>query len=100
MTNRLADRIVACGVGESIPNRSFRGERSPLEYYRIDGTLMDAEQFESDWRVAGAMLEKVSETSAELLREVLDELVCGREIGYGFGPTQINKACCEALSDV
>ena len=50
----LADRIVALGVGDWMENKDGR-------WYRIRdwGDYSQPELFTSDWRVAGAMMEKV-----------------------------------------
>lgn len=50
----LADRIVALGVGVKDPFRSYMYSVS-----RLAGVRYDAESFVRDWRVAGALMEKV-----------------------------------------
>ena len=105
----LADKIVACGVGHCFDHE-----------YTIDNFATDgqtADEFESDWRVAGAMLDLLAERELSFAINRVpfgDTLITvnywdHNERGQfeevylatvqGGDPRAINEACCEALSD-
>ena len=102
---KLADRIVACGVGSV--NRS--NKTIPYAWQDKDGLWLafTTKEFESDWRVAGAMMEKISAGSWEMCdpgwyceayREV--ELQDGTRTTFCRDqslPRAICEACVEAL---
>ena len=83
----LADNVVALGVGE----------------YRLDGLNdskygfgiwgMTAKQFVRDWRVAGALMEKVLREAGAIERVFENALGESKE---SF-PRAINEAACEVL---
>ena len=57
----LADAVVALGVGRECPGVRFMR-------YRVIGMLeTEAERFVRDWRVAGALMEKVDAVYVEAL---------------------------------
>ena len=101
----LADRVVALGVGEFLPSRLNNGiyVRSYDEY----GMDHDAEPdnvFVRDWRVAGALMEKVDSIYPEKLiderwqvQASLDAMPTEWLTNESL-PRAIIEACCEALS--
>ncbi len=57
----LADKVVALGVGQYDQDDKF----TPYFWsdHRYDGTKMAAELFIRDWRVAGALMERITNRS-------------------------------------
>jgi hypothetical protein len=56
----LADAVVAHGVGEYLPVNHSHLDLPAREWWHLDGVYTPtAEQFVRDWRVAGALMEKV-----------------------------------------
>jgi hypothetical protein len=93
----LADRIVALGVGSS----------SPLEntmLYCIAAAFLRDDQFVRDWRVAGAMMEKVCHNKLMQIEQWDDSTEWAVDFG-GMAcadneslPRAITEACVEALT--
>jgi len=100
----LADAIVALGVGR------IEGDYyvAPQDYMDFEVALMDEpliyfSQFVRDWRVAGAMMEKLESYDGFLLRQSGDDTgMCRVEVAGGVGVNgnmcrAICEACVEAL---
>ena len=89
--NELADRIVALGVGSRIDMEPpHSGHAYHIESTPTDWLILSDEFFVRDWRVAGALLEKVYDAYATL-REVVEPY-------DGGDPRAISEACVEALT--
>ena len=98
----LADKIVAHGVGKVVGYDDRGQERVVL--YRVDrevGTPPD--KFVRDWRVAGAMMEKVDHVELSKLpngeweASVYEE---GRGLVFNeSAPRAIIESCCEARNE-
>ena len=86
----LADRIVASGVGVK---DAFRSSMYSLGLF--EGVRYEAEEFVRDWRVAGAMMEKLMFEKGIWL-DIEPDGCAYRE--SGDLPRAINEACAEALS--
>jgi hypothetical protein len=97
----LADRIVALGVGSGL-----------ADCYLIDAFSQSAYQFVRDWRVAGALMEKMSSVHVYWddigwSCKATERYVTGKDTGVGNVdaldrqyhdlPRAICEACVEAL---
>jgi hypothetical protein len=94
---KLADRIVALGVGCKTENGDFPFNNE----YCIASSFFRADQFESDWRVAGALMEKVLDRARDR-NKAWDEInPQGNWNSFMVQPKSlpraINEACVEAL---
>lgn len=80
----LANAIVAAGVGSTYGNTGW---------FWINGmeSRLDTEMFVRDWRVAGAMMEKVGWSK-------LYHIIGIQHLAKRVCPRDINKACVKALS--
>ena len=88
MDKELADRVVALGVGAKCPNGRYV-DRS------VDGDFYSDAEFVRDWRVAGALMEKVGNIG--LVGELFDQA----DLWYKpTEPRTIIEACVEALEPV
>lgn len=89
----LADRIVALGVARTEGTQYFMLKGQPH-------THNTAEQFVRDWRVAGALLSKLSaaEKAGKIketdIQRIFSDLVWQSKFD---DPRAINEACVEAL---
>ena len=96
---KLADKIIACGVGEST-----LGDEGEL--YRFDDSAASwsfddtADIFVRDWLVAGAMIELVEANSktSDTAWAFGKALAWFRD-GQTSLPRAINEACVEALNE-
>jgi len=107
----LADAIVALGVGSLLPARNKHGcHVRSYPWYEINddefvsgSTNKSATVFVRDWRVAGAMMEKLESYDGFLLRQSGDDTgMCRVEVAGGVGVNgnmcrAICEACVEAL---
>ena len=84
----LADRIVALWVGD------YHIDNMPDYLYSLDNTPFSAEQFVRDWRVAGAMMEKVCEDGETAWIDLVENRLNPWQESL---PRAINEACVEAL---
>ena len=103
----LADRIVALGVGTAILDDMY-GWR-----YKAPGSHEEIEAiyFVRDWRVAGAMMEKVDSVYLEALvapmnlpdswqaQASMDAMPTKWIVHQSSGPRAINEVCVEALDE-
>ena len=86
----LADKVVALGVGQKDPHQKI------LPYLAPDSTEWDEDElFVRDWRVAGAMMEKLSvHLATSDCYEVRAEQFC---IELPMEARNVIEDCCEAL---
>lgn len=102
---KLADEIVGCGVGRKVKHIGNRNWRYSFIIDCPDHEIQDtAEDFCNDWRVAGAMMEKIPDgfgyTKSVNDWIVYDTNFRGDELVLAKNeslPLAINEACCEAL---
>jgi hypothetical protein len=104
MTDKeLADKVVALGVG------IVGGALTHAPMYRVPDALgeawLDAEEFVRDWRVAGALMEKVDYfeckpcPSGKWMVRVSTESMMGVKEAFNESlPRAIIEACVEALT--
>ncbi len=68
----LADAVVAHGVGRLVKHIGDIDPRYSMDSYVGDHSVQDlADQFVTDWRVAGALMEKVTMEGPDKLRTVM-----------------------------
>jgi len=102
----LADKIVALGVGEL---STIDGTLSTEAVYLINSFMLTAERFVTDWRVAGALIEKIKGSvqivyqhgmaaCAVTLLDDKDHFVSSKAARHLLIPRAIIEACVEALS--
>jgi hypothetical protein len=98
---QLADAVVAIGVGR---HQHFSDGRDKGDWYGYDSTGDSADVFVRDWRVAGALMEKVQHmsferahgTGFEVNAESYDLVYGNVEIKESL-PRAIIEACVMAL---
>ena len=89
----LADKIVACGVWCSPDHRKDLFGTEDIGFMR-------AEPFVRDWRVAGAMMEKIGKICVGACESCIVVHVDDnqtQEFSIESLPRAINEACCQVL---
>jgi hypothetical protein len=87
----LADAVVAHGVGEYLPVNHSHLDLPTGEWWHLDGVYTPtAEQFVRDWRVAGALMEKIN--WLDFIQAVINAGLGGK-----IEPRAITEACVKAL---
>ena len=96
---KLADKVVALGVGGMFGDGAYFSFENSIAN---DDQWVIAELFVRDWRVAGALMEKVDKFCAGTCKECILVSVNNNEtmeFETESLPRAITEACVEALSD-
>ena len=104
---RLADRVVALGVGKFRPAINEHGIHvRSYDMYQINHSELSVEKFVRDWRVAGALMERAQSAGIEIivLRNGV-QIAHPKWSGYEWSgdeslPRAIVEACVEAEEPV
>lgn len=101
--DKLAQRIVAFVVGR------YLGEHIE-QCYQIGNDMLDAEDFCNDWRVVGALIQKIHNIGSikYIGHDTSDVTLCTVHVGWGSRKNiyhavnescaiAIAEACCDAL---
>jgi hypothetical protein len=95
MSKELADRVVALGVGWAETDGIF-----PTYYYPPGERwqYLSSDEFTSDWRIAGALMEMVS--PIDICKRIgADRWNKDDDYDWLQDPTAIIQACVEALEE-